>query len=518
VRFRDLLGLALAALFRQKVRTLLTTLGVVFGTFVLAASLSVRGGVQETVVREARRFGELRRIRVQPRHVGVTDSVPAEVSEIRGQMSEARRQRLRAQAIRRWRGQQPSRPATKLNRKALDTLARIPSVRKVEPALENRCRVFFDGKAEEADCVAALPDDANYRPRVSVGTFLPAADAPCVVVSEDLLYRLGVADDAALAAVVGKKLRLKYGDTHQGHLLLLALQREPGQTTVVEEQTLEKVLAHLPEAVAQLKDLTPAERAAALKLLQGPLNDPAAKTAVVQQELTICGVFRLAAEQKGSWGWDQPRLNPDLIVPTRTAEAILVRLPYFREHGFSSATVEVERLEDVKPVTQTIIDRLGLNAGSRAEFVEREQFTYRLIFSAMTVIALVALLVAALGIMNTMLMGVLERVREIGIMKAVGARDGHIQLMFLIEGALVGLVGGLLGLLLSWAASFPLNAWTRSMVESGLKIKLQESIFLFPWWLLVGVPAFTCLVTTLAAYYPARRAARVNPVRALRHE
>jgi putative ABC transport system permease protein len=518
VRFRDLLGLALAALFRQKVRTLLTTLGVVFGSFVLVASLSVRGGVQETVVREARRFGELRRIRVQPRYVGVADSVPAAITEVRGKMSDARRRRLRAQAIQRWREHQPARLATKLDRKALDALAKIPSVRKVEPALADRCRVFFDGKAEPAVSIAAQPDDANYRDRISVGTFLPAADAPCVVVSEDLLYRLGVADDAALAAVVGKKLRLEYGGTQPVPLLLLALQREPGKTTVAEEQALEKVLARLPEAVAQLKGLTSAERAAALKLLQRPQNGPAAIAPVAQQELTICGVLRLAAEQKDGWRWDQPPLNPDLIVPVRTAEAILVRLPQVREHGFNAATVEVERLEDVKPVTKTIIDKLGFNAGSRAAFVEREQFTYRLIFSAMSVIALVALLVAALGIMNTMLMGVLERVREIGIMKAVGARDGHIQLMFLIEGALVGLVGGLLGLLLSWAASFPGDAWVRSTVESGLQVKLQESIFIFPWWLLVGVPAFACLVTTLAAYYPARRAARVNPVRALRHE
>jgi putative ABC transport system permease protein len=517
VRFRDLFGLALGALFRHKVRTLLTTLGVVFGSFVLVASLSVRGGVHDTIGRQARRFGELRRIQVQPRYGGDPGSAPAEVTAIRGQMSEARRQRLREQALQRWREQQPARQATKLDRKALDALARIPQVRTVEPALADRCRVFFDGKVEQALSVAALPDDPSYRDRISVGTCLPAADAPCVVVSEGLLYRLGVADDTALAAAVGRKIRLEHGGTQQVPLLLLALQGEPEKTTALEEQALEKVLAQLPEAIANLK-LQPAEKAAALKVLQRPQKGPAAAAAVVREELTICGVLRLAVEPKDGWRWDQPPLNPDLIVPPRTAEAILGRLPQVREHGFSSATVEVERLEDVKPVTKVITDQLGLNAGSRAAFVEREQFTYRLIFSAMTVVALVALLVAALGILNTTLMSVLERVREIGVMKAVGARDSHIQLMFLLEGALVGLVGGLVGVLLSWAASFPGDAWVRATVESGLSIKLQESIFNFPWWLVVGTPAFACLVTTLAAYYPARRAARINPVRALRHE
>jgi ABC-type lipoprotein release transport system permease subunit len=103
-------------------------------------------------------------------------------------------------------------------------------------------------------------------------------------------------------------------------------------------------------------------------------------------------------------------------------------------------------------------------------------------------------------------------------MTAVGARDGHTPRVFRLAGALIGLVGGLLGVLLGWAASFPGDAWVRSTVESGLQIKLQESVFAFPWWLTAGVPAFACLVTTLAAYYPARRAARVNPVAALRHE
>jgi putative ABC transport system permease protein len=136
----------------------------------------------------------------------------------------------------------------------------------------------------------------------------------------------------------------------------------------------------------------------------------------------------------------------------------------------------------------------------------------------MTLIALVALLVAALGITNTMLMGVLERVREIGIMKAVGARDADIRRAFLMEGALVGLVGGLLGLALARVASVPGDAWVRASVEQRLAVKLTESLFVFPPWLVLGAPLFACLVTTLAAYYPARRAAALNPVAALRYE
>jgi len=117
-----------------------------------------------------------------------------------------------------------------------------------------------------------------------------------------------------------------------------------------------------------------------------------------------------------------------------------------------------------------------------------------------------------------MLMSVLERVREIGIMKAVGARNGHIQTIFVIEGALIGLIGGVLGTLLAWVASHPGDVWVQSMVQAELGFELHGTVFQFPWWLLIGVPLFATLITTIAALFPARRAAQVDPITALRHE
>jgi putative ABC transport system permease protein len=117
-----------------------------------------------------------------------------------------------------------------------------------------------------------------------------------------------------------------------------------------------------------------------------------------------------------------------------------------------------------------------------------------------------------------MLMSVLERTREIGIMKAVGASNRQLQFVFLVEGALVGMFGGGIGLFLAWAASFPGDAWVRSIVSRDLKITLKQPIFVFPPWVILTVIAFAIIVTTLAAVYPARRAARVDPIAALRHE
>jgi putative ABC transport system permease protein len=88
----------------------------------------------------------------------------------------------------------------------------------------------------------------------------------------------------------------------------------------------------------------------------------------------------------------------------------------------------------------------------------------------------------------------------------------------LVEGAIIVLVGGGLGLLLGWAASLPGDRWVRSTGQRGTQVELKETLFVFPLWLILAVVSFTVLVRTLAAVYPARRTARVNPVTALRHE
>src|SRR5262249_29694542 len=203
---------------------------------------------------------------------------------------------------------------------------------------------------------------------------------------------------------------------------------------------------------------------------------------------------------EGRWGW--VRLEADVALPPRTAEQFLEKLAHVRHFGFESALVEVDHADHIKEVT-TKIKQMGLQPNAMLERVEVEQFIYHMVFSGMSLVAAVALAVAALGIANTMLMGVLERGREIGVMKAGGARDGSIQAIFLLEGALIGLVGGALGVLLARALADPGDAWMRSILERNTQIKLQDSVFVFPLWLVVGAPAFACLMTTLAAVLPA---------------
>jgi len=164
------------------------------------------------------------------------------------------------------------------------------------------------------------------------------------------------------------------------------------------------------------------------------------------------------------------------------------------------------------------VTALGFSAYSLAEFIDTVRMNVLMVTFATAFVAVVALLVAALGITNAMIMSVLERTHEIGILKALGARTGHIRLIFLVEGAALGLAGGLIGLALAFLASYPGDAIAKSIMEPQPQTPVKGSLFAYPWWLVLGAPALAALITTLAAVYPAHRAASVEPITSLRHE
>lgn len=129
-------------------------------------------------------------------------------------------------------------------------------------------------------------------------------------------------------------------------------------------------------------------------------------------------------------------------------------------------------------------------------------------------IGAIGLVVSLFGIANTMAMAVLERTREIGIMKALGARNRDIGRLFLAEAATIGAVSGGVGLAGAFLAGKLLNAIARGAFD----LPPEVTLFHVPWWLAAGSVAFAMFVSVFAGTLPARRAARMDPVRSLRYE
>jgi len=514
VQWTDIIRWPLASLAQQKMRTSLTTLGVIFGAFVLAASLSINEGVQRTIERESSRGDVARKVTVSSGW-RATETKTADDVKVAGRMSPERHERIRKTLAERAKQGSARQEQVNLTPEQLETLSRIPHVRKMVPVVGGPVVATLGNRPEEASVSSGAGEDPEFRKRVIFGRTFTKDDERSVLLSEMFAYRIGLVDDADLEQVIGMPLRIEIRNQEGGPSLYVSLtDRSRAASTHDEQMALRQLAWQIPEALDRFS-LTDAERSALREALQP--ESSAADPAVVADDFRVVGIFRDLTDEENKDAWSRFPADTDLVLPRQTAVALTFRDPSRREQGIARAVLFVDDMKNVQEVVDKI-EALGLNAGSAVEYIERERLTYLLIFGAMTCVAGVALLVSSLGIANTMLMSVLERRREIGIMKAVGAADWQLQALFIIEGGLIGLIGGSLGLLLAWATSFPSDAWVRDMVRRDMDIDLSCSIFAFSAQIAATILLFTIAVTILAALYPARRASKVDPVTALRHD
>src|SRR5206468_1358082 len=169
--------------------------------------------------------------------------------------------------------------------------------------------------------------------------------------------------------------------------------------------------------------------------------------------------------------------------------------------------------------TQDVEDAIrkkDLSAFSINDALRGAKNAFILLDILLSLIGSIALAVSSLGIVNTMVMSILERTREIGIMKAIGGSDNDIRRIFLIEASVIGVMGGILGIALGWfvgrVIDFGANLYIRS--QGGT----PATLFSLPLWLTAAAIAFSILVSLVAGSYPASRAARLDPIHALRHD
>jgi putative ABC transport system permease protein len=187
------------------------------------------------------------------------------------------------------------------------------------------------------------------------------------------------------------------------------------------------------------------------------------------------------------------------------------------ERTYGSATVQVTSPRDTQEVEDKI-KALGYTAFSLNDLLQSAKRAFIIIDIILGLIGSIALTVSSLGIVNTMVMSILERTREIGVMKAIGGSDRDIRKIFLIEASAIGVLGGAVGVAIGWVVGRIINFGANIYVRSQGVEDTAFNLFAMPLWLIAGAIGFSVLVSLLAGSYPARRAARLDPIQALRHD
>ncbi|HTZ48089.1 MAG TPA: FtsX-like permease family protein [Verrucomicrobiae bacterium] len=217
--------------------------------------------------------------------------------------------------------------------------------------------------------------------------------------------------------------------------------------------------------------------------------------------------------------------NARLLIPLATASTLraaqvndlrdIVRGSNANKAVYGSLSVRAKKPSQVESL-EAAIKNLGFNAFSLLDASKSLRTFFSVFDLLLGIFGSLALAVATLGIVNTLVMAILERRREIGVLKALGAAESDVQQLFFVEAGVMGILGGIFGVGFGWmlgrAISFGTNVYLKRQNLNPIEL---SSV---PWWLVILALVFAVVVSLLAGLYPASRAAKLNPVDALRYE
>lgn len=213
-----------------------------------------------------------------------------------------------------------------------------------------------------------------------------------------------------------------------------------------------------------------------------------------------------------------------MFVPLATAEGMHVAQPSDLQSMMSGApskpsylalTIRAKSPQNVQQI-EDAVKKAGFQAFSLLDAAKGLRTFFIVLDGLLALFGSLALTVASLGIINTLVMAILERRREIGILKALGATDGDVKSLFFAEAAAMGFFGGILGVGGGWLIGKALTLGTTIYLQRQDLPGVQISSV--PWWLVLLAIGVAVLVSLAAGIYPAARAAKLNPVEALRYE
>lgn len=482
----DLLQLSLENLWRIKLRSILTIAGVVIAIATFVAMLSFGSGTRDYVTEAYTKLGLFTTMNVYPAKVP-SDSVAAPLDDA-----------------------------------ALDKLAAIPGVLLAYPF------VGFD--------VKATFEDTSFSTQARVLTSRSEQSK----VFEHLLGGQAFSSDSAKEAFVTRRFLeqcgIRFADSVVGKSLIISIKGASLDSALYN--LVQSEVGGIPERLRELRFDSLWSDPYRRKIIETELNHGLqlllegleTRQIVLADTLTIKGVLddpndnRLRVAPILVPQYTGRRLSPGGLMLSSDPTELFAAMRSGRllqsedsadRHNYPQVTLELDPYIAATTVEDSV-KALGYRSFSYATEFEQMQRFFLYYNLGLSVIGLIALLTASLGIVNTMIMSIIERRREIGIFRALGADERQVKFMFLVESAVIGFVGAGVGIICGWLATRIISAILKAIMESrGIP---PFEIFSLPLWLILVSLAFGTVVSLLAGLYPARRAARLDPVVALRND
>lgn len=207
------------------------------------------------------------------------------------------------------------------------------------------------------------------------------------------------------------------------------------------------------------------------------------------------------------------------IVDNPTAIIAMIPLEEFNTHfevpSYEVVQVKVSDREFLNTVTDTLIE-LGFQVTSLSKTVEQANKIFQGFQGMMAIFGGIALVVSAIGMFNTMTVTLLERTKEIGIMRTLGGAPKDIKTLFIVESVIIGFLGGVVGMGIGIIIGLVINAALNAI--AGQFGGVSVSLFKFPLGFLIFITVFSAVVGYLTGIFPAKRAGSINPLDAIRYE
>lgn len=460
----DLINMGLKNLFRRKVRTILTVLGVVIGTAAIVVMLSLGIGMNESYKKDISRMGSLNIINVDGYYFPEGGMVSGPIQ-----------------------------------RKVMDdsTVAKISQIEGVEAVtpMMNQYLKFVSGKYVANINVMGIDPDKmkDFDFNLGEGRLLLKEDNEAIVFGQSIAQMF-----------MDSKSSSRGGIMYMGGM---------GGGNVKPKVDL------LKDKLEMTFDMSYGERKSLSAMLGQGSNENNNKPAKIYKVKGV-GVLAQSFNQKDWSAYMSIHYLKKLqqeYSRSQNSQQGARRVSSSSDQGYEQIMVKVKDIKDVEKI-QKSINEMGYGASSLADMLKSVKKTSSTMQTVLGGIGAISLLVAALGITNTMTMSIYERTREIGVMKVLGCLLGDIKKLFLFEAGMIGAMGGIAGALLSYGASFIVN-----MVGSGVMGRMvpgeePNPISVIPLWLTLAAMGFAVLIGLVSGFFPARRAMKLSALEAIKTE